>query len=335
MPTISIGDMSQSFQSARQTGVIKSRLQTLSQELATGTSSDLTAKMRGDTSELSALDREITVLDGFEQVAQELSRALERTQLQLGAVNNLRNTLAADLITVSEDSLAPEIDKVVDRARTDFSSAVSLLNGRDGDRALFAGRTVDSDALADAEAMLADMVIAIGGATDAVSIENAIATWFDDPAGGFATMGYIGDTGAAITRKVSASEALTLDARADDVGVKEVLKGMALGAIADVLSATLSSADQAKLARMGADALFSASTDFVQLQARVGEAEERIALAQTEQLAQSTAFRLARNDLTLVDPFETATLLQDMQRQLELQFASTARLSQLSLVNYL
>ncbi|MEY1557249.1 flagellar biosynthesis protein FlgL [Yoonia sp. R2331] len=335
MPVTSLGDMSQNFQSLRQTGQIKSRIQTLSQELSTGQRADLTSHMRGDTTELAALDRELTVLSGFDQITQELARSLARSQMQLAAIDQTRNALAAQLITLNDDTLAPEVDKAVSRARTDFSAVVNLLNGRDGDRSLFAGRAVDSDALADAEAMLADIVTAIGGATDAASIEAAITTWFDDPAGGFATMGYLGDTGAAMSRKISATETLSLDARADDVGVKELLKGVAMAAIADVLSPTLATKDQSRLARSGADTLFAASTPFVQLQSRIGENEERISLAQTTHSAQRTSFTLARNDIALADPFETATLLQDMQRQLELQFATTARMSQLSLVNYL
>ncbi len=335
MPVTSIGDMSQNFQALRQTGQIKSRLQTLSQELSTGQTSDLSARIRGDTSELFALDRELSLLDGYDQITQEVSRTLARAQMQLSAIDLTRNELSAQLITISEDSLAPEVDKAVARARTEFASVVNQLNGRDGDRSLFAGLSVDRDALADAEAMLSDMVAAIGGATDAVTIQAVVENWFDDPAGGFATMGYLGDTGPAITRKISATETATLDARADDPGVKEVLKGVALAAIADVMSLTLSRVDQAKLARAGADTLFSASTPFIQMQSRVGLNEEQVALVQTNHTAQRTSYTLARNDLTLSDPFETATLLQEIQQQLELQFASTARLSQLSLVNYL
>ncbi len=335
MPITSIGDMSANFQSMRQTGQIKSQLQTLSLELSTGQKSDLTTHLRGDTSELNALDRELAVLDGFDQTTVELARFLSRSQIQLDSANMIRNDLASALIIINDETLAPDVDRAVAGARSDFTTMVNLFNGRDGDRSLFAGRTVDSDALADAEDMLADMVTAIGGATDAATIEAAVSNWFDDPAGGFVTMGYLGDTGADLSRKISATETLTLDMRADDPGIKEVLKGAAIAAIADVLAPTLTRVDQAQLARAGADTLLASSTDFVQLQSRIGENEERIVLAQTNQTAQRTSFSLARNDIALADPFATATLLQDMQRQLELQFATTARMSQLSLVNYL
>lgn len=335
MPVISIGDMSQNFQALRQTGQIKSRLQTLSQELSSGQVADLTKRMRGDTSEIVALDRELSVLDGFDQITQEVARSLARAQLQLASADVMRVELASQLVTINRDTLPEEVDKAAARARADFSAIVNLFNGRDGDRAIFAGRATDGTALADAEAMLSDMLTSIGGATEASAIEAAITAWFDDPAGGFATMGYLGDTGAATTRRISSTETLTLDARADDLGAKEVLKGVAMAAIADVMSLTIDREARAELARAGADTLFAAATPFVQMQSRIGENEERVALAQTSQSAQRTSYTLARNDLTLADPFETATQLQDMQRQLELQFASTARLSQLSLVNYL
>ncbi len=335
MPVTSIGDMSQHFQSLRQTGAIKDRMLTLAQELSTGTKADLTTHMGGDTGRLSVLDRELSTLSAFELTNADLARNLAKSQTILESADGLRNQMAARFVQITPSTTTVEIREAGARARTDFATLVHRMNGRDGDRALFAGVAVDATAFAPPEDMLADMVASIGGATTTAAITTAIDFWFDDPAGGFATMGYTGDTGPAMTRKISESETLTLNARGDDPGIKSLLKGAALAAVTDIMGTAITSTTQAELVRAAGDELFSAGTPLTQMRAEIGVNEERISLARTAQAAKSTSFGIARNEMVSADPFETATLLQDVQRQLEMQFTSTSRLSQLSLVNYL
>ncbi len=79
----------------------------------------------------------------------------------------------------------------------------------------------------------------------------------------------------------------------------------------------------------------SASGSLTALRADVGLEEERAAEAVTRNSALAASLTIMRNELALVDPYATAVALQDTETQLETQFALTARLSNLSLVNYL
>ena len=77
------------------------------------------------------------------------------------------------------------------------------------------------------------------------------------------------------------------------------------------------------------------ATDVATTQGALGvlEAEvERITVAQN---AEISALTLARNEIANADPFETASALQAVQLQLETHYQMTARLSQLSLVNFI
>ena len=63
-------------------------------------------------------------------------------------------------------------------------------------------------------------------------------------------------------------------------------------------------------------------------EARVEDAAARLS-------ARGTALEIARNDMSAADPYETATKLQNVQLQLETHYTLTARLSRLSLTEYL
>lgn len=335
MPVTSIGDLSHNFQSARQTGLTKHRLLRASQELASGQVTDLTARLNGNVKQLAAIDREISTLEAFGETINVLSHKLSQLQNILGRVDDLRNDLATQAAKVSADTQDIEIDRVGGNAQLEFKTLVNLLNSRDGDRALLAGRTVDETAVASSDEMMADIRLAIGGAMEAEVISAAVDDWFNDPAGGFATVGYTGDGGAPLSRKISETEIINLEARADAAAFRDLLGAVAKAAVTQERAETMEKSQRAKLLRVSAEELFSAGSPLSHLRAQIGADEQAIETARANQSAQLASFSITRNDLVSADPFETATLLQDLQRQLEMQFASTARLSQLSLVNYL
>jgi flagellar hook-associated protein 3 FlgL len=211
---------------------------------------------------------------------------------------------------------------------------VNLLNTRIGECALFGGIEVASAPLAQADDMLADIQLAIGGATTQTAISAAITTWFDDPVGGFATAGYQGDTGPAQGKRVSENTTLTIDARADDPAIKSMLKSAAIAAVTHEMS-TLDVGTRSSLLQEAGISMFSSVSSLVSVQERVGFAEETLARTQTEMSAHTTALKIAKNDLISADPFDTASRLQAVQLQLETHYAVTARMSQLTLLSYM
>ncbi|PQO24558.1 flagellar biosynthesis protein FlgL, partial [Rhodobacteraceae bacterium WD3A24] len=71
------------------------------------------------------------------------------------------------------------------------------------------------------------------------------------------------------------------------------------------------------------------------LEGRVGAAEARVERAAARNSAEATAMESARNDLVGRDPFETASALQETTARLEKIYTVTARLSRLSLLEFL
>ncbi|MBU2360814.1 MAG: flagellar biosynthesis protein FlgL [Alphaproteobacteria bacterium] len=331
----SIGDLSQHFQSLRQGSAIKTRMNTLTQELSSGRIADLSSHLQGNIGQLAVLDREIAVIDGFDLTAGQLQQQLAQKQIVLSRMTTEQIDLATQQLGISSSSSETEIRAAEAAGRAGFDAFADLLNARLGDRSLFAGAAVDRPAVASGADMLADILTSIGGATDAASITASIDAWFDDPAGGFATLGYTGDTGPAPTQRTGSQDVLTLTGRADDQGFRDMLKAAALTAVSDALSGTLDKPTRAALMRTGAERGFGAAKAVTAIAARIGEDEQRLDEGATRRTAQRTTFATARNALVTADPFDTATLLQSVQQQLELHYTATARLSRLSLANYL
>lgn len=335
MPIQTIGDMSQHFQSLRNTGGIKTRLNTLAQELASGRVADVTARLGGTTGPLESMNRDILLLEQFAQSATEAEQLLGYMQSSLEVVDSLRARLTEQTLPVSVNTSAPTVSDAAFAGRQAFTDMVATLNKSIGGRTLFGGTAVDRPALATADNMLADLVASIGPATATADIETAIDTWFNDPTGGFATSGYLGGTGPVMTRRIGANVDVTLDARADDPASRLVLQAAATAAIASEMGSAIDNDTRAQLVASSGQKLLASAGPLTHMRARIGLAEARTADTSVSLSAEKSAFEMLRNEIVAADPFEAATQLQDVQQQLEMHFTVTARLSRLSLVNYL
>lgn len=334
MSVISMGDMAQHFNSLRSGNAIKSELFELAQNLTTGKIADLTKGLNGETARFSGISYSLAQLDGYQQVASETQQVLANVQIVLNKVDGTRTATAERLLLVSDSSTSAQIEEAALASRSGFEEIVTALNTSVADRALMSGTNVAVAPLAAAPTMLADIEAAIGGAVDQASISAALDTWFNDPAGGFATNGYQGATGTMLERRLNETSSVSVDARADDQAIKQVLQGAALAALANDLPG-LSEDTKAVLLQDAAVQLYGAAGGLVAVQARIGFSEASVNRAMTEMTAQQTALGLAKNDLYLADPFETATRLQAQQTQLETFFTVTARMSQLSLLRFI
>lgn len=330
MSLTSIGDLAQTFVTRRNNTDLKQRLNSLTAEMSSGQVSDLTRHLGGDRSRLTAIERNLGLLDGYAIAATETAQSLSVMQTALSKLDDTRETLANGMATITSSSSESEVAKAVASAKDGFDTMQRLLNTRLADKSLFAGTGSQTPALSDT--MLADLTTALSGLTDVDDITAAVDTWFDDPAGGFATSGYLGET-SNMTRRIDDRTTVTIGIRADDAALREVLKGAALGAIAGDLG--LATEDRAALIRKGAETLLGAGQDLALAQGTLGIAEGRIEDAQAAQSARRTAWNAIRNDMVNADPYETATALQEVTLQLETHYTLTARLASLSLTEYL
>jgi flagellar hook-associated protein 3 FlgL len=334
MNFLSLGDGMQHFHLQRNNTALKTALSNLTVQLSSGEVSDKVKASGGDTARFSEIDNRLKVLSSLSQSIKETQQTLLTTQVLLDNFDTKRDAMTGSLLLVTPDSSNFQVEESARAARSSFDGLVSTLNTRLGNESLFSGTEVNQAALTSPAVMLADIVAQIGGSTDFSVISATVDTWFDDPAGGFVTLGYQGNSSEKAERRLDDDTRIKLDVRADDAGIKAVLKGAVLAAIGQELFG-LDKRTHASLLFEGGLRLQSAAVDIAQIKGRIGDVEDEVERIAVSQSSEISALSIARNLITQADPFEVATELKAVQLQLETHYAMTARLSRLSLVEYL
>jgi flagellar hook-associated protein 3 FlgL len=274
-------------------------------------------------------------LSGYKVATDAGERITSGMQTVFEQIDQLTNGMGISLMNASRMQPSGVLDPMVADAAQKFGSVISALNTRIGDKALFAGTASDGAAVASADDMLTAIEAAItgAGAVSAVDIEAAVTAWFEDPSG-YAAVGYLGGDAAA-TLAVSAEDRLDLGFTAADPTIRDTLKSLAMFALIDRGNVVADVETGAALTYAAGNQMLQNESDRAVLVGRVGLAQARIDLAQTRTEAEGSALQLARSDLLAVDPYEAATRMEAAQTQLETLYSVTARLSRLSLVDFL
>lgn len=331
----SIGDLARGFQTAMQTNRAKSKLNILTQELASGLRADPTTTMSRDYLPLAGIERSLTRISAYETAAQEAAGYASVMQAALAKIETHRDQLGPALLTAGNSLNKTMIDTATTDAVTRLDAVVDAINIRVADRTAFGGTAIDGPALSDADIMLADLQLAISGLTDAASIEAAVVQWFDAPGGGFETVGYIGASAPLAEFRVAEGESVQLDVSAFDQEFRDVLKGFALAALVGDGALSGNTSERAAMTKRAGELIFASADGLTRLQAEIGVAEARVDYSSTSMASMKHALEMARLGIVEADPYETATALEQTRVQLENIFVVTSRLSRLSLTEYL
>lgn len=332
MSLVSLGDLAQSLILRRNINHTKLQVQTLSQEMTTGVTSDIARHLRGDLGPLNGLGQTLSHLEGYRSVSTELELFAGSMQAALESLDGFASALATPLQAASVAGDAASIDAMGAEAQQKFEAAIGLLNTRVGDRALFSGKATDRTPLPDGSAIIAHLQSLVATETTAEAVRDAVFSWFDDPAGYSAT--YAGDEAlSAVDIGHGENARLSITAEAD--GVIETLKGLAIAALTAKGATALQKDGRAALGIMAGASLMASQSARADMRADLAVTENRIAAAQTRNSAETTALEIARAKLIEVDAYEAATELTAAQTRLETIYAVTSRLSSLNLASYL
>jgi len=334
MLTQPLPDLAATLRLQSQTATTRAQLQQASQELTTGQTADVVGRTGGNLSPVFAIDRDI---EAAELRLQDLSLAQGRAtaaQAALGLVQGSVGTLGLDVEAAVVRGEPVSTSQFLDRAEPALSAIVGALNTGFGGRSLFAGAAEDTQPLAGADVIVADIEAIIAAAPDAATAIADIDTYFG-PGGGFETTIYQGSTTDAAAAELADGTRVTYLPRADDTALRELLQGTAMMA---ALPAAGFAADSGEVDAFLVDAahrLQAGPGDIVDLRADLGIAEEQIDRALATASAERTTLQMSRNDMVGVDQFDAATRLAGLEAQLETLYTITARLSGLRLTNFL
>jgi flagellar hook-associated protein 3 FlgL len=332
MSMISLGDLAQTFMLRRQNTDLKSDLQRMTAELTTGNATDTGRHVGGDYSPLAGIDASLSRLQGYKATTSEAALLTGAMQSVLNTVEGLASSLGPTLLAASSAG-ATQVNLAAGEARQNLDTAVALYNTDLGGRALFAGVATDGNAVIDVEALLASLDAEILGATTATDVEARITAWFDGPAG-YAASGYLGGSAMA-PLAVAPSETANLDFTAADPGIRDTLKGLAMAAMLGRGALAGDPSARADLARRSGENLINSQTSRTNMAARLGNVEGQVEAASVRNSSETSALGIARNGITAIDPYETASRLEATRQQLEMLYTLTARISRLSLVDFI
>ncbi len=330
-----VGDLATSFQLRRDTGQVKADLVRLTGELSSGVVSDRVSHFKGDFSPLASLENGLARMDAYRSVIADFDLFVSTQQ---SAINTLR-----DLGQVSNTFLAlPDAanDTLITNAGADalsrFEAAIRGLNTQVAGRSVFSGIETNQPAVADADALLSALEAEIlgAGAVTADDVDTTVAAWFD-PGGGFDTTGYLGGAASTTSIQLSDGETARVSITAEDGAIREYLSSLAMGALLgrDVLDGNLQ--EQGVLARRTGERLNAANDQLVSLQSSIGTVQAQVERATVEVATEADSLKITKARLVEVDPYQIAIELQNSETRLQSIYTMTARLSRLSLVEYL
>lgn len=324
----------QAFQ--RRAGSVQQSLDTAAKELSTGLKTDLQEATGGNLGKLHGVERSLARQAAYARNITMVEQRLDGMQNALGRIQQPLAALSVDMVSASGVSDYTGSMTLADGARLDFMNAISTLNGQFNGQTLFGGAKVDSAALASGATILAELdTIVSGDATAADVIATVEAYFAKTPAGDFYTNGYIGSTDDMGAVDVGEGNRISFGARADDDEIVAILQGLALAAV--VAGGALSGDSQEQMdviAESGAQ-LLQANEGLLDYMGSLGVVQESVETAKAYNVAETDALEIARVDLISADATETATVFQALEAQLETVYTVTARLSDLSFINYM
>ncbi|MEM8935944.1 MAG: flagellin [Pseudomonadota bacterium] len=313
---------------------VKNRLNVASTETVTGVYQDITKAVNGDVGSVHLLQKS---LDDSKDYVRNLTLAearADRTQAVLGTLGSEASRIGASVLSSIglEDQTA--LRTLSDDAYSTLVGMFSSLSSSLGGRSLFGGDETNRPPLEDVSQVLNDVGAIVIAGPDEATIEAALDTYFNDPAGGFATTVYRGGENDAPGVEISPGIRVNPYVKADAQPIKDMIRSFAVLANAQSISTT-SDADREAVLENAAKGAVNAELQVIELRATLGVSQSRIAASKSEYEAEELVLSNLLSSKISRDPYEAAAELQALETQLESAYLVTARVGRLSLANYL
>ena len=301
----------------------------------TGRPADLAATLGGRVNEAMLIGKSISDLQGYADAIALAEARADTMQQRLDHVAGIGRDLANSADKLLTNGTDDNFRIVSAEGRAVLDGVVSAFNTGFAGRALFAGDLGAGPALVDADAIVAAAVPILEAATSADAAHAALEASFTTSGGLFDTAIYVGGSGDAPRTEIGPGEVVDYSARADEEPVRRMIPNALMVAAAFDRSNAIPDTMRRDLVALGSTGLRNAVDGVINMQGRLGAAEARIATVKARNVAEEATMSVRFNELAGADQYQEAFRLSEIEAQLETAFATTARLSRLSLANYL
>lgn len=335
MTSFGIGDAAQFNRLRQDGGRLRQDLQRLTAELSSGQQLDQGRAVGGDFSALADLSRTLRLQTAFAQTIAEAGIDANARQTVLERIEAEIDGLSPRILGIATGGSLQELILSVADAPARFEQAVTALNTRVAGKSIFAGDAPDRPALIPAAAMLDQLRPLANAASTAADMVLAVESWFLDTGNGFDTLAWQGGAGPAAPALLGEGREEQTGITARDPALREVLTGLALLALAAEGAGPGEEAERRAVVTAASVRIEQGEDALIGLRSDLGTSQARIEEARVAAEAARAGAAMERSRLTSADPYRAATELQAVQTRLEQLYILTARLSRLTLGEYL
>jgi len=319
---------------ARAVADLKARSAVARTETVTGRYSDLTKALKGDVGGAHLLYKAVEDARAFQSTLSLAETRVRQTQSALAGAAGDSRRIVTDALSFINRGDDAALRTSAEDARITLTTLFASLSSSVAGRALFSGDAVDQPPLAPVDDLLADIGAILASAPDAAAAELALDEYFNDPLGGFATTIYTGGAGEAPRVEIAPGVRIGASVKADAQPLKDMMRGLAVLANYGAMP-TVEGPERDAVMRSAVMLSIDAESRIVEMRAAVGIAESRISASRERHQNEETVLTSLINSKTARDPYEAASALQHLESQLEASYLMTARLSRLSLANFI
>jgi len=334
MNSFSLGDLAQTFMLQRRGAELKADFSRVTEEVASGQVSDVKSVLAGNTGYLTDIEHDLQALEGYAVATVEATQFADASQAALELVNSSTERLSSIFFSMPNNAYGAVLDQFSNDAETEMATIISALNTTSGGRSVFAGRATDRSALESVDVILDALRLATAAATTPDELKTLAEQWFNDPLG-FAAIAYTGTDEALVPFRVGDNETVAVDVTANDSTFRDILMNVSVAVISKDAAFGFSTSERQGLLRESGQGLFQVQTDLTAIRASVGAAQARIDAVSTRNATEENTLLMAKAALLRVDPYEAATELEAVQFQLQSLYTVTARMSDMSFVNFI
>ena len=317
-------------------------------EMDTGRVADVGLALGSRTAQSVTFQRDLDRLNGIVDSNALVSARLTSTQNALGQITAAGQTFLSALTTAVSGDGSPTVTRAA--GNTAMQALTSILNTSVNGEYLFAGTNTDvkplddfTDAGSSARAAFdAAFQGYFGFAQEDAAAAGITAAQMDDFLTNVVEPQFLGAgwqadwsgaTDQTIVSRIALNETAQTSVSANDESFRKL--AMAAASIGGLLSGTMSQAARAAVVDRAVSLVGEALGGLGQTQSSVGIAQKRVSDASDRMKTQVDLFEKHIQELEGVDPYEAANRVNDLVSHIQTSLALTARLQQLSLVNYL
>ncbi len=343
-----VSSFSQARASRKQILKLQASFTAAQSELSTGRVSDVVRSLGHKVGNLASLETRLGVIDTVISSNGNLKGRLESVELAVGGIQKAASDFRTNLVG-ARGGVIPHGD-MAGHAKGFLETVKLFGNTTYAGRHVLSGSNGDQPAIgnflgvgSDARAALSESFTNTFGVSprDAASgaiPEAAMKAWLDTEfpklfeADNWASM-WATASGSPVEARIGEREIATLPAAVSDPALRKVVMASVLmlefgegrlggGAFSQVLATAESSLDE------GIQGLIGFEAENGSLMSRLDSASEALNL-------QKAIYSTEVSDIAEVDPAEVSLRIETLRARLEASYATTARLSKLSLVNYI